>query len=68
MNIKWYADAASKIAYEQLEISLAPFVAENFPGHKLSLVGFNRDLITEEVTIKLHIKPLGNLPSLKIEG
>jgi hypothetical protein len=60
-SIKWYADAAAKQAYENLKSSVEPIVRSNFPGHELSHVGVLRNPHTNEVVIKLHINPLGQV-------
>ena len=33
-DLKWYADAASKQAYDNLKESVEPLVRSNFPGPK----------------------------------
>ena len=60
-DVKWYNDAAAKTAYENLRASVEPIVRKNFPGHELSHVGVLRNPHSDEVVIKLHINPLGQV-------
>jgi hypothetical protein len=60
-DINWYNDAAARYVYENLKASVEPIVRQNFPGHELSHVGVLRNPHTDEVVIKLHINPLGQV-------
>jgi len=59
--VTWYNDQSAKIAFDSLKNSIQPLVNENFPDHDLSHVGFNRSFDTDEIIIKLHIKPKLNI-------
>ena len=39
----------------EMKMLLSPFLAEVFPTHLLTAVGFNKNFETEEIVIKLHI-------------
>lgn len=58
---KWYADNSAKLAHEVMSAALADFVAKVFPGYELSHSGFNRNDMTEEVVIRLHLNPIGSV-------
>lgn len=53
----WYSDESARRAYLLLQAELMPLVANLFPGYKLSHAGFNRNNVTQEVQIKLHLLP-----------
>jgi ribosomal protein S3 len=61
MNVKWYNDMSAKIAYDHMRYKLDPIIEEMFPNYELSHVGVNRNEVTEEVTIKLHLNQIGSV-------
>ena len=59
--MKWFADETARIAHLRAQELLKPFVAELCPGHELSHMGINRNDVTEEVVLILHLNPLGRV-------
>ncbi len=60
-DFKWFADQSARIVHLRAQKLLEPFVAELCPGHELSHMGINRNDITQEVVLVLHLNPLGRV-------
>ena len=61
MNKTWYADESARRMHKILSDEMAHIIARLCPGHELSHMGINRDFVTEEVQIHLHLNPLGRV-------
>lgn len=62
--MKWFADRSAQIAHARLREALQPFVTEMFPAYELSHAGINRNEVTQEVVIKLHLNQIGKIKVL----
>lgn len=58
-NIKWYTDESAKRVSNLVEHELKKMVALVFPDHLYTHMGISRNDNTNEVTIKLHLRPVG---------
>ena len=61
MSITWYADRSAQVAHIAMRDELKQFVAQMFPQYELSHSGFNRNEITGEVIVNLHLNPIGRV-------
>lgn len=59
--MKWFADRSAQIAHARLREALTPFVNECFPALELSHAGINRNEVTGEVILRLHLNPIGRV-------
>ena len=59
MNIKWYTDEAAKRTHAAIEAAIKPICEQMMPNHLFTHMGINRDDITNEIVIKLHLRPIG---------
>jgi hypothetical protein len=59
MTIKWFTDQYAKQKHRELEAFLKPMAEQMFPNHLFTHSGFNRNENTDEITIKLHLRPIG---------
>jgi hypothetical protein len=64
-NRQWHRDEASNSAYKAMEDALQPLLGKVMPSHLLTHFGINRDFNTDEVIIKLHLRPLGQAKVIK---
>jgi hypothetical protein len=58
---RWFADEHAKRVHGELHAALRPIIAQLCPGHELSHFGINRDFVTDEVRLVLHLNPLGRV-------
>lgn len=58
---KWYTDNGARKLHYELQQELKPILAKLCPAHELSHAGINRNEITEEITLVLHLNPLGRV-------
>ncbi len=61
MNSKWYADEHARRVHAAMSEALRDVIAKLCPGYELSHMGINRNDVTEEVQIRLHLNPLGRV-------
>lgn len=60
-NMKWYADEAARRVHARLSEAMKPILAELCPSHELSHLGINRNDLTNEVQLRLHLNPIGSV-------
>jgi hypothetical protein len=59
MNTKWYADEAAKRTHAAIEYAIKPMCEKMMPNHLFTHMGINRNELTNEIVIKLHLRPIG---------
>lgn len=56
---KWYADEAAKRTHERVESFVKPMCAQMIPSHLFTHLGIHRNENTNEVILKIHLRPVG---------
>ena len=59
MTIRWYNDADARLLHKRVEEYIKPMCVELMSGYAYTHMGINRNEFTQEVTIKLHLRPIG---------
>ena len=59
MNTQWYTDNSAKQVHEAVEKAIKPMCEQLMPNHLFTHMGINRNEITDEIVIKLHLPPIG---------
>lgn len=57
MIIKEYNDEYSRAVFDRMQELLDDFIRERFPSYHLHALGVHRDDMTEEVELRLHLRP-----------
>lgn len=62
MGTKWWTDATARMQHRQIADHIKPMVASLLgPGYELSHLGINKDEVTGEVLLRLHLNPIGRV-------
>ena len=59
MNVKWYTDNAAKLVHQKVEACIKDMCAEMFRDHLFTHLGINRNEFTNEIVLKIHLRPIG---------
>lgn len=62
MSTRWFNDSFAREQHRQMAEHLKPTIAGLLgPGYELSHVGINKDQMTGEVVLRLHLNPIGRV-------
>lgn len=62
MSTHWFADAYAQEQHRRMAEHLKPTIAGLLgPGYELSHLGVNKDPMTGEVVLRLHLNPIGRV-------
>ena len=53
---KWQTDESSNQMYDDARRLLTPVIESMFPSHELSVIGVNRDFMTDDILMTLRIQ------------
>lgn len=59
IDTKWYTDQTAKHTFQQFEQHIKPMCERLIPSHAFTHMGINRNDLTNEVVIRIHLRPIG---------